>query len=57
MLCADDSFKIEDTEQFRRELESEMLKSEPDIDLVEELVSLINIRYRFGISQDHNEKA
>ena len=41
MLCADDSFKIEDTEQLRRELESEMLKSEPDIDLVEELVSLI----------------
>ena len=41
MLCTDDSFRIEDTEQLRKQLESEMLKSEPDIDLIEELVSLI----------------
>lgn len=41
MLCTDDSFKIENAEQLRRQLESEMLKFEPDTDLVDELVSSI----------------
>ena len=41
MLCNDDSFKSQNADELRRELDIELSKSEPDITLIDELVKSI----------------